>query len=158
MADRTTEVDEGRRRVLRAGVAGAGVVATAGVCSGCALFNKNDLDLESDEKADTLTVALSRFPQLEQPDGFVYVKANDGDDRLVILRTAAGELVALSMVCTHWSCDVDWEKDEQAFVCPCHGSRFDTAGAVTEGPAEEPLRRYPLTEDGGTLVIDLRPA
>lgn len=158
MGDDGPGVDEGRRRVLRAGVAGAGVVAAAGVCSGCALFNKNDLDLVSEERADALTVPLSRFPQLEEPNGFVNVEANDGDDRIVILRTSAGEVVALSMVCTHWSCDIDWEKDEQAFVCPCHGSRFDTAGAVTEGPAEEPLRRYPVTEDAGTLIIDLRPA
>ncbi len=46
---------------------------------------------------------------------------------------------ALGLVCTHLGCTV--ERSENGYQCPCHGSRFDTSGAVQRGPARLPLRR-----------------
>lgn len=55
---------------------------------------------------------------------------------------------AFSLVCTHLGCTL--EKDANGFVCPCHGSRFDASGNVTQRPAEKPLRplRVEVTADG----------
>ncbi|MCB9734345.1 MAG: Rieske 2Fe-2S domain-containing protein [Deltaproteobacteria bacterium] len=144
-----------RRGFLKTSAQVTGVVALAGVCQGCALFNKNDIGYEADPKADKVTLPLAKFPQLEAADGFVNVVAKDGDVRLVVLRKPDGGLVALSMECTHMGCDVDWEKKDQQFVCPCHGSRFSADGAVTEGPADEPLKQYSVSEADGTVVVAL---
>lgn len=46
---------------------------------------------------------------------------------------------AISAVCTHLGCIVDWEPAAQSFVCPCHGSRYDALGEVTHGPARRSL-------------------
>ncbi len=46
---------------------------------------------------------------------------------------------AISAVCTHLGCAVNWDQSEQAFVCPCHGSRYDALGQVTRGPAPRDL-------------------
>ncbi len=46
---------------------------------------------------------------------------------------------AISAVCTHLGCAVNWDQSEQAFVCPCHGSRYDALGQVTGGPASRNL-------------------
>ncbi|MGC1306617.1 MAG: Rieske 2Fe-2S domain-containing protein [Phormidesmis sp.] len=45
----------------------------------------------------------------------------------------------LSAVCTHLGCLVDWSPTEQAFICPCHNSHYDSFGQVTRGPASKPL-------------------
>ena len=51
----------------------------------------------------------------------------------------AGEIIAYSLTCTHLGCTV--ETDGEAFICPCHGSRFKTDGSQIRGPAQKPLRR-----------------
>jgi cytochrome b6-f complex iron-sulfur subunit len=56
----------------------------------------------------------------------------------LILRTTSG-FAALSLQCTHLGCTV--EDAPEGFECPCHGSRYDSQGEVTRGPAREPLAR-----------------
>ncbi|MCJ7435183.1 MAG: Rieske (2Fe-2S) protein [Anaerolineales bacterium] len=63
----------------------------------------------------------------------------------VLLHTKNG-FSALSLVCTHLGCSV--ESDAGGFACPCHGSRFDSDGNVTHGPAAQSLTslRIEITE------------
>lgn len=41
--------------------------------------------------------------------------------------------------CTHMGCRLVWNPHEKCWECPCHGSRFDGAGRVLDGPAQRPL-------------------
>lgn len=63
----------------------------------------------------------------------------DGLGKQAVYRDAAGQLHALSAVCTHLGCEVVWNPAEHSWDCPCHGSRFDTDGKVLHGPAVTPL-------------------
>src|SRR4029079_16719620 len=56
--------------------------------------------------------------------------------------TAADTFTAVTATCTHESCTITGFNG-QAFVCPCHGSRFSTSGAVQNGPATPHLRSIP---------------
>jgi len=63
-----------------------------------------------------------------------------------------GGFRALSLACTHLGCTV--EDSPEGFACPCHGSRYDEAGAVRRGPASKPLRelRTEITADGRLII------
>lgn len=63
-----------------------------------------------------------------------------------VCRTSDGVLHSVSARCTHAGCIVEWNGQEQAWECPCHGSMFDADGAVVCGPATEPLGARPIEQ------------
>ena len=71
----------------------------------------------------------------------------------VLVRTKTGETVALSAVCTHLGCIVQWEKDKQDFLCPCHGGIYSPDGAVVSGPPPKPLARIPVAVAEGKITV-----
>src|SRR6266540_768860 len=73
------------------------------------------------------------------------VVANVGGNKLAVYRSGAGELSALSPVCTHLGCLVHWNTTEKSWDCPCHGSRFDPLGRVLNGPATASLEPRALS-------------
>ncbi|MEL6351921.1 MAG: Rieske 2Fe-2S domain-containing protein [Cyanobacteria bacterium J06627_28] len=65
---------------------------------------------------------------------------------------------AISAVCTHLGCIVDWDADAGEFACPCHGSRFDADGDVTGGPAGRALeRKLVVVKDDQVRLLDREP-
>lgn len=65
----------------------------------------------------------------------------------------AGGFYAIDATCTHLGCTPRLEQN--AFVCPCHGSRFTRDGGVVNGPATRPLARLQVSRAAnGHLVID----
>jgi glycine/D-amino acid oxidase-like deaminating enzyme/nitrite reductase/ring-hydroxylating ferredoxin subunit len=58
---------------------------------------------------------------------------------VAVYRRDDGTILQRSATCTHRGCRVAWNRTEQTWDCPCHGSRFRPDGAVLAGPAEAPL-------------------
>jgi menaquinol-cytochrome c reductase iron-sulfur subunit len=75
-----------------------------------------------------------------------------------IVRKGDGSITAFSPQCTHLGCAYHWERkkgdpENGQFVCPCHGSHFDSTGNVIAGPAPRPLDRYRTKIEGSRLWI-----
>lgn len=74
------------------------------------------------------------------------------EENVAIFRDEEG-IFAISTQCTHLGCIV--RRDEQGFLCPCHGSRYSLDGSVTQGPAPKPLLWYAIKQTpGGLLLVD----
>lgn len=43
--------------------------------------------------------------------------------------------------CSHMGCVLQWNEKEQAWECPCHGSRFSADGKVLDNPACDELKK-----------------
>jgi len=94
-------------------------------------------------------------PGIFQLNSVVYNEAY----RLYIVRDERGFFYALSAVCTHLGCLVNWKSgdpsDEQgAISCPCHGSVYTRTGLVVSGPAPRPLDKYRISLIEGKLIVD----
>jgi len=74
---------------------------------------------------------------------------------LIVANTGGGNYVALSSICTHEGCTVDYSSGTGKFVCPCHGSTFTSSGAVVTGPATQSLASFTATKTGNILTINL---
>lgn len=73
---------------------------------------------------------------------------------VIIVNTSAGGVKAFSAICTHLGCVVDWKKEKNLIVSPCHDGRFNpVTGAVVGGPPPRPLPAYELTIKDGKVYV-----
>jgi glycine/D-amino acid oxidase-like deaminating enzyme/nitrite reductase/ring-hydroxylating ferredoxin subunit len=90
-----------------------------------------------------------RLARLDGEDALLALPAGEGQvlkldgEKVAVYRNTHGELSALSAVCTHLGCFVQWNTTEKSWDCPCHGSRFDPQGRVLNGPAIAALKARP---------------
>ncbi|MEH2116640.1 Rieske 2Fe-2S domain-containing protein [Nostoc sp.] len=42
----------------------------------------------------------------------------------------------INPICTHLGCTVEWDLEKNHFICPCHGSQYDSQGRVVHGYAK----------------------
>jgi thiosulfate dehydrogenase (quinone) large subunit len=77
-------------------------------------------------------------------------------DPAIVVQPTAGTFLAFDAVCPHAGCTVEYDSGSAAFVCPCHGSRFDgSSGAVTVGPANSGLAKIRVAKGpDGQLYVD----
>jgi len=87
--------------------------------------------------ADRL-VRPRRSPAAELRPGEAAVR-RDGVRSVAVSRDDDGTVHAVSAVCPHLGCLVQWNSAETSWDCPCHGSRFDRKGRVLQGPAVRDL-------------------
>jgi len=70
---------------------------------------------------------------------------------VIVIKTSTG-YEALSLICTHAGCTVNYTG--HGFYCPCHGGTFNSTGAVTGGPPRSALTQYTVTKNGNILTIN----
>lgn len=144
---------------LGVGAAGASVVAA---CGGGGEANKEDKGAvggatEATPGGGETTVAqvqqggaIAQESEVAQGSAIEFTDDEAGQPA-VLVHLDSGDFVAYSAICTHQQCIVGYSDGNLA--CPCHGSVFDPAngGAVTNGPATQPLPEIPVEVRDGEV-------
>lgn len=78
-----------------------------------------------------------------------------GSHPLYVVKVSPTEVVALSAVCTHRQCVLDWSAERKALVCPCHAGAFDVSGNVTAGLPRQRLDEYRTTLRRDEILVHL---
>lgn len=140
--------DEGKltRRVLLERFAGALVVATAAAAVGAvAAFaapppgRREDVsEIDAASLAELKAKGSVRFRFGREP---------------CILVMHDGRVHALSLVCTHLGCLVEWSAGAGRLTCPCHRAAFSVTGDVIEGPPPRPLRTFATSIVGDRVLV-----
>jgi cytochrome b6-f complex iron-sulfur subunit len=63
-------------------------------------------------------------------------------DRVIVFEQKSGKLSALSAVCTHEGCTVQYLPADALIWCACHNGKYSLDGRVISGPPPRPLAAY----------------
>ena len=73
---------------------------------------------------------------------------------ICVYRSDADNYQALLMQCTHQGAEL--QVFGERLQCPAHGSEFNSEGGVENGPADNSLRKFPITILNNSLKISLK--
>lgn len=86
----------------------------------------------------------------------ISLKINNSDKTLVFfIVKSENSIIALSPYCTHLGCLVNFDRNSNEFLCPCHQGRYDIKGKVLSGPPKEPLNRLPVKIENGKFLVGI---
>jgi len=64
------------------------------------------------------------------------------------------QVIALSPICKHLGCTVNWKDDESRFYCPCHNGYYEKNGLnVPNTPPMKPLDTYQVEVKNGQVYL-----
>ena len=104
---------------------------------------------ETRSPTETPGVLVGSLQQLEP--GSARTVSYQGLPILVI--NDGGELRAVSGICTHENCAVEWRVELGIIQCPCHDGRFNTRGKVLSGPPPAPLLEFGVVVEEEQVYI-----
>jgi Rieske Fe-S protein len=91
----------------------------------------------------------------EIPEGGVR-SVNLPEGPVMLENVGGGEVRAFSAICTHLGCIIQWHQDQKAFICPCHGGKYDFDGKVTYGPPPRPLDPLAVQVRSGQVFVMMK--
>jgi cytochrome b6-f complex iron-sulfur subunit len=81
-------------------------------------------------------IGVTNFLAAHNAGDHVLAQGLKGDPTYIIVQEDKSiASFGLNAVCTHLGCVVPWNPNENKFMCPCHGSQYNSEGKVVRGPA-----------------------
>jgi Rieske Fe-S protein len=104
--------------------------------------------------------ASSASVSAEPVEAVITEQASDGwyqssRETVVFLDRDGDGYRALSAVCQHLGCRVNWDETKQQFLCPCHGGVYDRNGKVVSGPPPRALDRLNVRINPDTFDLEV---
>ena len=157
-----------RRNILRFGVLGffsLVIAACSKAMTGSSSqtsSNQNNKEVESGATVEETqpaqsgeelpkSLVIAQVSALVAGEGFNFT-ANDGKDA-ILFKTSDEKVYALSRICTHQGCSVNFDLSQNKLVCPCHGAEYETGqGNVLSGPTEKGLKKINIKIEGDNVL------
>jgi Rieske Fe-S protein len=136
--------------VSRTAVGTAALVSLSQLLAACASIP----EISANTSGDMLDVPKSAFMDGDKLLPLVVARVSGKKFPVAIVAPQGEKPYALLMKCTHKSCPL--QAEASGFECDCHGSTFDMHGAVTKGPAKEPLAVFPVQDAGDAYRVNLQ--
>ncbi|MDP1994251.1 MAG: ubiquinol-cytochrome c reductase iron-sulfur subunit [Ignavibacteria bacterium] len=76
-----------------------------------------------------------------------------GNKPVLVIRTEKDEFKAMSAVCTHLDCTVQYKKEMGLIWCACHNGKYDLNGKNVSGPPPRPLDMYQVNKQGDNIFV-----
>lgn len=151
-----------RRQFLNYTLTGVGGFMAAGILMPMVRFALDPI-LREEEATEMVAVAQVKDITTE-PQRFDFkVKVKDAwyeadePKSAWVYKDEKGNIIALSPICKHLGCTVNWNADEShpnQFFCPCHYGRYTKDGTNVPGtPPLAPLDRYEYKVKDGKLYL-----
>ncbi|RJO61421.1 FAD-dependent oxidoreductase [candidate division WS5 bacterium] len=108
------------------------------------LYQAKTIIGESSKLASHLLSRHLKKHHFDLPTGF---EAGEGKiikvkgKKVAVYKDKDSRIYAVSPICTHMGCTVNWNGMEKTWDCPCHGSRYNYDGKVIHGPAQKDLKK-----------------
>lgn len=96
------------------------------------------------------TVVAGKVGDLKPNSGKIF---RFGSRPGLLIMEAGGSYRAVSAVCTHLSCTVQYRDDTHQIWCACHNGIYDLNGKNISGPPPRPLEAYDVHVRGDEIVI-----
>ncbi|WP_377888811.1 Rieske 2Fe-2S domain-containing protein [Alkalihalobacillus sp. R86527] len=151
-----------RRQFLNYSLTGVGGFMAAGMLMPMVRFAIDPLLKEKSKQefvpvmdtSEITTEPVRKEFKIDQVDGWYESEVTQS---AWIYKDKKDEIVALSPVCKHLGCTVDWASNAafpNQFYCPCHGGRYTKDGVNVPGtPPLAPLDVYNKKVEDGKLYL-----
>ncbi len=147
-----------RRDFIKDSIASTGSVVLGGmvfsVISGCSDSSPTGPSNGGSQPVELiLDLNVAAYQSLKNVGGVASLGNNSIDATgLLLFRESVERIRAYSRRCTHQGCTVGPFSGGTS-TCPCHGSVYNTAGSVVNGPAPSPLPQYTTKLENDVLTI-----
>lgn len=115
------------------------------------LESSTSTEPESTTASPANGAVIAQLTSLKVGEGFNFT-ANDGTNA-ILFKTKDEKVYALSRICTHQGCSVNFDLAQNKLICPCHGAMYDALeGNVISGPTEKSLKKINVKIDGDNIM------
>lgn len=154
--------DASRRGFMKVAIGSLGGAAAASVLAPGAVYFLYPLAHPTTSGADTFLPAgkPGTFPQGEPIKVDLFADKVDAWNRVINAKIGSAWVIrngetftALSTVCPHFGCAIDYDPAKGKFKCPCHKSWFGKDGTAEEGPSPRGMDALEVESDEKLVSI-----
>jgi cytochrome b6-f complex iron-sulfur subunit len=133
-------------------------IGVAAVCTGCSIIGCGSkvTDPTPDNGGDPPPGNGNLF-SVDLHNDLQTVGSSKVLNGVIVVRLAASDVpasfTAVQVACTHQGTNINFNTSQGIFICPSHGSEFNTTGGVVLGPATQALKKYNVAVDGSNLTV-----